>query len=39
MACFSFIECWYNPVRLHSVLGYRPPMTYEAAMEATMAEP
>src|SRR6185312_16255491 len=22
MACFSFIEGWYNPVRLHSALGY-----------------
>ena len=26
MACFSFIEGWYNPVRLHSALGYRLPM-------------
>jgi len=25
MACFSFIEGWYNPVRLHSALGYRSP--------------
>ena len=22
MACFSFIESWYNSVRLHSALGY-----------------
>src|SRR3954469_197821 len=29
MACFSYIEGWYNPVRLHSGLGYRSPMTYE----------
>lgn len=29
MACFSYIEAWYNPVRLHSALGYRSPMTYE----------
>ena len=29
MACFSFIEAWYNPIRLHSALGYRSPMTYE----------
>ena len=21
MACFSYIEGWYNPVRLHSALG------------------
>lgn len=34
MACFSFIEGWYNPVRLHSSLGYRSPMAYEAATEA-----
>ena len=33
MACFSFIEGWYNPVRLHSALGYRSPMTYEADMQ------
>ncbi|MFZ0404062.1 MAG: IS3 family transposase, partial [Pseudolabrys sp.] len=26
MACFSFIEGWYNPVRLHSSLGYRSPI-------------
>ncbi len=39
MACFSFIEGWYNPVRLHSSLGYRSPMAYEAATAATeMAE-
>ena len=30
MACFSYIEGWYNPVRLHSSLGYRSPMAYEA---------
>ena len=29
MACFSFIEGWYNPARLHSALGYRSPMAYE----------
>jgi putative transposase len=39
MACFSFIEGWYNPVRLHSALGYRSPMAYEAAMETVTAEP
>jgi Integrase core domain len=33
MACFSFIEGWYNPVRLHSALGYRSPMVFEAMME------
>jgi putative transposase len=39
MACFRFIEGWYNPLRLHSALGYRSPMTYEAAMEAVTTEP
>jgi putative transposase len=39
MACFSFIEGWYNPVRLHSALGYRSPMAYEAAIEKVMAKP
>jgi putative transposase len=33
IACFSFIEGWYNPVRLHSSLGYCSPMAYEAAKE------
>jgi len=39
MACFSFIEGWYNPVRLHSALGYRSPMAYEASLEDATAEP
>ena len=39
MAFFSFIEGWYNPVRLHSALGYRSPIDYEAAMEAVTREP
>ena len=30
MACFSYIEGWYTPGRLHSGLGYGLPMTYEA---------
>ena len=32
MACFSFIEGWYNPARLHSALRHRPPMAYEVHM-------
>ena len=38
MACFSFIEGWYNPVRLHSDLGYRSPMAYEVQMQAVTTE-
>jgi putative transposase len=34
MACFSYIEGWYNPARLHSALGYRSPVTYETDEEA-----
>jgi len=36
MARFSYIEGWYNPARLHSGLGYRSPMAYEADMEAAL---
>ena len=39
MACFSFIEGWYNPVRLHSALAYRSPRAYEAAQEIVNTEP
>ena len=38
MACFSYIEGWYNPVRLHSGLGYRSPMNYEAEQEVALTE-
>ena len=38
MACFSYIEGWYNPARLHSGLGYRAPMAYEADMEAALSD-
>ena len=39
MACFNFIEGWYNSHRLHSALGYRSPSAYEAAMESANTEP
>lgn len=29
MAIFSYVEGWYNLVRLHSALGYRSPMAFE----------
>ena len=38
MACFSYIEGWYNPVRLHSGLGYRSPMACEAGRGVTLAD-
>ena len=38
MACFSYIEGWYNPVRLHSGPGYRSPMTYGAEREVALIE-
>ncbi len=38
MACFSYIEGWYNPVRLHSGLGYQSQMTYEANRGVAEAE-
>ena len=40
MACFSYIEGFYNPVRLHSALGYRSPIIYEQEQTQTaQAEP
>ena len=38
MACFSYIEGWYNPVRLHLASGYRSPMAYEAKLQTTKAD-
>ena len=35
MAVFSFIEGFYNPVRLHSALGYRSPIRYEQQLLPT----
>ena len=29
MAVFSYVEGFYNPLRLHSALGYRSPIDYE----------
>ena len=36
LACFSFIEEWYNPVRLHSALGCRSPIHYEDEMHTEL---
>jgi putative transposase len=32
MACFSYIEGWYNPHRRHSGLGYLSPVAFEQKM-------
>jgi hypothetical protein len=32
-------EGWYDPVWLHSALGYQSPMAYEDAMEPVTTEP
>ena len=37
VACFSFIEEWHNPVRLHSALNYRSPIRYEQDMQTDTA--
>ena len=39
MACFSYIEGFYNPRRLHSALGYRSPITYEEQHSSMPVEP
>jgi len=36
VACFSFIEGRYNPVRLHSAPGYRSPIRYEQDMQTEL---
>jgi len=28
-AIFDYLECWYNPQRRHSTLGYLSPIEYE----------
>src|SRR5215211_8346713 len=37
MAVFSYLESWYNPLRLHSALGYRSPTNYEREHVPTAA--
>lgn len=37
MACFSYIEGFYNPLRRHSALGYRSPVVYEQASQSDPA--
>ncbi len=39
MACFSYIEGWYNPHRRHSALGYLSPVAFEQRMTVPGAVP
>lgn len=29
MECFDYIECYYNPIRKHSSIGYKSPLQFE----------
>ena len=31
MECFDYIECYYNPIRKHSSIGYKSPLQFEIA--------
>jgi len=33
MACFEFIEGWYNSNREHSALGYKSPITFKRSAQ------
>jgi len=35
-AIFEYLECFYNPVRLHSTLEYVSPLAYEQAFTQSM---
>src|SRR4029077_4432977 len=39
MACFSYIEGWYNPYRRHSALGYLSPVGFERRLVAPALAP
>ncbi len=34
---FDYIEAFYNPIRLHSTLGYLSPVEYEKIMKEQKA--
>jgi putative transposase len=37
LAIFEFLECFYNPVRLHSTLSYLRPLAFEQAHQSGMS--
>ena len=39
MACFGYIEGWYNPHRRHSALGYLSPVAFERRLMAPALAP
>jgi transposase InsO family protein len=36
-AIFEYLECFYNPIRLHSTLQYVSPLAFEPANESKMS--
>lgn len=36
-AIFEYVECFYNPIRLHSTFQYRSPIAFEQANESKMS--
>ena len=34
---FEYLECFYNPVRLHSTLPYVSPLAFEQVSESQMS--
>jgi putative transposase len=36
-AIFEYLECFYNPIRLHSTLQYVSPVAFEQAIESKMS--
>ena len=39
MACFTYIESFHNPLRLHSGLGYRSPIHCDRELPSRATQP